>query len=245
MGPFLARRFLLSSLPEREHAVAIARRAVASATSPTSAELISANWNTVPVDGDTMIAILGAIVQATITPPPGWTLRTTQDSGSALRMWLYTKLASGEEPGTQWTLSSATKCWLWTGAYSGADYTSIAYNSTSALITPTLAVPANGWLITAGAGRHSAVGSPSSWSTSDGLDAELLDFGSAAGSGQDIAGAVYDSNRALSAGSYARTLTSTNTETTAASIAVALGVASGSTPPPLPSGSGARWGIHI
>lgn len=224
--------------------MAIARRSTATATSASSTELLEAAWNVVPVDGDVLVAVVGAIVQATLTPPPGWTLRATQDSGSALRQWLYTKIASGEGPSTQWTLSSATKAWVWTGGYSGADYASIVFGSTTGLVTPSLAVPADGWLISAGAGRHAATGSASTWTFSDGSGIELLDFGSNAGSGQDIAGAVYDSNRALAAASYSRTLTSTITETTSTSLGLAMGPA-GAPPPPLPSGSGARWGVHI
>ncbi len=225
--------------------MAIARRATAVATATSSTELLEPVWSSTPVDGDVLVAVVGAIVQATLTPPVGWTQRLIQDSGSALRMWLYTKPASSEGPSTQWGLSSATKAFVFCGAYSGADYASIVFNSNTTLVTPSLTVPSNAWLITSGTGRHSALGTPSTWTTSDGLDAELLDFGSSAASGQDIAGCVYDSNRALASGNYTRTLTSSKTETTTASLAVAFGQASGPTLPPLPSGSGTRWGIHI
>lgn len=219
----------------------IARRATASATNPTSATTLTGTWNVTPVNGDLLVAVVAAIVQTTITPPSGWTLLATQDSGSALRGWLYSRTAASEPGSNTWTIGSSSKCFLQCAAYSGANPGSLVSLSSTGTTTPAVTVPDQGWLVSAAAGRHATTGVASTWTVNDAQALELLDFGSSGGS-QDIAGAVYDSNRALSSGSYSRVLTSSQTETTSIAFAVAFGPTStgggGGT-------TGARWGIHL
>ncbi len=224
--------------------MAIARRSKATASSATSTNVLTTTWDVTPVDGDTLVALVVGLVQTTITPPAGWTQVQTQDSGSALRGWLFTKAAAGESSSNLWTLGTNTKCFAATAGYSGADFSTVVTGSNNGvLVTPSLTVPANGWLFTAAGARHAAAGAgASTWTTSDGSDLELLDFGSNAGSGNDIAGGVYDSNRALAAGSYTRTLTSSKSEVATITFAVAVGP-TGAAPPP--AGTGARWGVHL
>jgi hypothetical protein len=196
-----------------------------------------------------MIAVLAAIVQTTLTPPDGtWISLLTQDSGSNLRMWAYYKFASGEAAGASWGLASATKCWGWVGAYAGFDQANAPVAAGAAsLTTPSLAVPANGYLITAGAGRHANTGAATSYTSSDGADLELLDFGSNVTASNDVSGAVYDSNRALAAGNYTRTLNPSQAEALAASIAISFGpdTTGGGGGGTIQSTAGARWGIHV
>ena len=220
--------------------MAISRRATATATNATSNAVLSPAWDVTPSNGDLLLAVIAGIVQVSITPPAGWTLLGTQDSGTTLRSWMYSRTAASEPASNTWTLASTTKCWAWCGAYAGVDVSTLVHGRTTGLTTPSLAVPANGWLVSAAAGRHSNTGAPSTWTSSDGLDSERLDFGSNVSSSQDVAGAVYDSNRALAAGSYTRTLSSSNTE----SQSVAEAFAFGPTVAPAPS-TGARWGVHV
>jgi hypothetical protein len=178
-------------------------------------------------DGDQLIAVIGAILQTTITPPAGWTLIQAQDAGANLRVWSYRRLASGEPANYTWTLASSTKNHGIMLGYTGVDSTSpvTATSGTSSSGTshasPAVTVPNEGWLITHVAARHVTTGAATTWTTSDGSDAERADHGSTAGS-QDISGAVYDSARALSAGSASRTLTSSQSESLIALQSIAL-----------------------
>lgn len=200
-------------------------------------------------DGAFMVAFLGSIVQTTITPPAGWTLEQTQDAGANTRAWTYSRQVSSTpgsaaaEPATYtWTLGVNTKNHGVILAHSGVDSAtpiSAKAGGTSAAGTshasPSVAVTENGWLLTHAAARHATTGVATTWTTSDGLDAERADHGSTAGA-QDISGAVYDSNRALAAGSYSRTLTSSQTESQIALQSIALQVASTS-PTGAPTGA--------
>lgn len=224
--------------------MAISRRNSAYDGKTASASTMSPAWTVQPVDGDLLVAVVAAIVQTTITPPSGWTLRGTQDAGSSLRGWVYTRAAAAEPTSYTWTIASASKCFACILAYAEGDESSVVLASGTGLVTPTVAVPANGWLVSAAAGRHSNTGAVSTWTCSDGSDSERMDFGSNVTSSNDVAGAVYDSNRALSAGNANRTLTSTNTETTSIAFSLAFGPTAGGGGPPL-SSTGVGWGVRV
>lgn len=217
-------------------------------SAPASPYQLAPTFSAQPASGDLLIAVLTSLVQGGITAPAGWTFITSQDQGSSLRSWAYYRVAGASEPLTPtWTLGNSAKSWGWAGAYSGVATASApgwavaTPGASTAHGCPSIAVPANGWLVNAGAFRRTATGAASTYTINDGSAAERLDFSSNAGSGNDIGGAVYDSNRALTAGTYARTITSSQGESLDITYSFALTPADA---PPL-SGSGARWGILI
>lgn len=231
--------------------MAISRRTTATATNGTSSSAIIPAWagGILPTNGDLLVFIGAAILQTTLTPPDlTWTLLGQQDSGSSLRQWAYYKFASGVVAGETWSLGSATKCTGEILAYTGHDPTAApTWLGTTGSACPSIAVAANGWLINAGAGRHTNTGAATSWTINDGSAAELLDFGSNVAASNDIASCVYDSNRALTAGSYARTLTPTQTEALSTCMSIAFGpdTGGGGGGGGITSTPGARWGIHV
>jgi hypothetical protein len=228
--------------------VAISRRSTSQDTHATAATAITLALPAGTVTGDRLVAVMAAIVQQTITPPAGWTLLGTQLAGANTQLWAYYRDPAGDAGPYVWSLPSSTKCWGWMGSYTGCDLTaapgwaSASNAAGTSQATPSLAVPASGWLLTGAGARHAFTGAATSWTTSDGLDSERLDFGSSSASGSDISGAVYDSNRALTAGSYTRTLTASQSEGQVAAWAIAL---ASTTPPPPPVTGRAGWGIPI
>jgi hypothetical protein len=230
--------------------VAIALRNTATFTlSSGSTPNLTPAWagGVAPTNGDVMIAVISSIVQSAMTAPAGWTQLTTVDQGSSLRTWAYARVASSEPTSNTWTLGSSAKGFAWVGAYSGASITSTpgwtvaTPGGGTAHASAATTVPANGWLVNVGCFRRTATGAASTYTINDASAAERMDFSSNAGSGTDAGGAVYDSNRALTAGSYTRTITSSQSETLDVVYSFVL------TPDVLPplSGSGARWGILI
>jgi hypothetical protein len=214
----------------------------------TSTTAISVSMPITPPQSDLLVAIItGLTVVSPAAVPSGWTLLGSQIGGANLGSWVYWKVATSSESGTYgWTLGSSVKSAGWIGCYAGttgAAPTLLASNPAAgnAFVMPAVTVPANGWAITSVCARHSGIASASRWSTSDSGDSERVDFGSGSG-GSDIAFAVYDSSRALTAGALARTLTSTNTETQVAAVSIAVPA---SASPGGGSATGARWGVHL
>lgn len=175
------------------------------------------------VNGHTLRAEITVIGQPTITAPGGWTLIGTQDAGTTLRVATYWRAASSEPANYTWTLSSSFRAKGSITARSGIDTTTpldvtpTSNGSTTSgtshgtpSITP---VTSGAWLETVVGARHGATGVATTWTISDGLDAERQDTGSANGSGSDVTGAVYDSNRTLTPGTYSRTVTASQTIT--------------------------------
>lgn len=218
----------------------------ATVTNATSTTAVTPVLAAAPTSGNLLIAVLTAISQTTITAPTGWVLLGSQDAGSNTRAWAYYKAAGAAEPASNtWTIGTATKNWGVVLEYSGWDpatppvFAGVADASSTSMLTPSIVVPEGGWLVSAAGTRHTATGTASVWSTSDGSDVLRLSFGSNAGTGADIAGGVFDSNRGLVSAAYTRTLTSTNTEGQVAALAVAFGPVQ----PPLPPALSARWGV--
>ncbi len=202
----------------------------------------------VPVDGTVIVAFATSLTQGVLTPTAGWNLLAQTDSGSGLRAWAYWKVASSEPTTYTFELVTAAKSWLWVGNYSGVLTTS---DPTITAATPNLggtshacpsvAVPANGWLLNSGHFRRS-FSTAHTYTIDDGSASERFEFSSASASGMDVGGAVYDSNRALTNGAYARTITSSAAESTEVLYSVALSPASTGS---ISGGTGARWGIHL
>jgi hypothetical protein len=226
----------------------IARRVDGSDPHTSGVTALSVALSSVPVDGDMLIAIVfGLLVTDPTAAPSGFTLLGSQAGGANSKSWVYYKTASGESGTYAWSLASQVKSGAWVGAYSGVDTTvapvfaSSNPGSAAALACPGVTVGNSGWLISAACCRHSSIATASTWTDSDASDSERLDFGSGT-SGSDIAMSVYDSNRALTAGSYARTLTSTNTEGQIGMWSIALAAAGAPVTPSvaLPG----RWGVY-
>lgn len=182
--------------------------------------------------GDVMIALVGLISQTAITAPAGWTLIGTQDAGANTRYAAYSKVASASEPSSYaWSWTGSVKNSGWIGTYRNVDASDPVADSDSngtsvagtAFPTDAVTVPdPAGHLVTGVFERHSFTGAATTWTTSDGSDAERYDTGTNAGSGFDIAHAVYDSNRALDPGDVTRTLTASQSTGQVATWAIAL-----------------------
>lgn len=229
--------------------MSIARRVDGSDTHATSVTSLSVTLGTVPVDDDQLVAILHHIQQDDPSSvPAGWALIASQDAGANIRALVYMKIALSETGVYAWTIPVSTKCGLWVGCYSGCDpatpptAVSAALSSTSSAVCPDALIPDQGWLVSAVGARHAGTGAgATTWTNSAGGDSERLDFGSNAGSGQDIAMAVYDSAGAVSGPTTLhRTLTASRTESQLAVFGVVL-----SPPPVAPSGLTGRWGVFV
>lgn len=230
--------------------MAIALRGTGSDSNSSGATGLSPGWNVTPTNGDLCLAFISSIVQSGITIPAGWNLLGSYDMGSSLRAWAYWKVANNEAGGYNFTLGSAAKSWAWIGAYSGAKTdTAPAFGQDgdldTALLCPSLAVPASGWLVNAAATRRAATGAAASFTINDAQAVERFEFHTNAGSGNDAGGAVYDSNRALTAGNVQRTITSNTGQDMAVVFSVAFAPAVAPDPPAPVGGSFRGWGVHL
>lgn len=226
--------------------MAIARRVDGADLHTTSTTSVSVTLGTTPVDGDQLIAVVMSLSTTTPTPPSGWSILSSQTGGANDGSWVYTKTASSETGTYTWTGLGSAKAAAWVGCYSGVDTTAgpsyISTNpaSTANVTTPTLPVQDNWWLISVACCRHPTTGSASTWTDSDGSDSARVNFGSSGGSSADIAMALFDSNRPLTAGNVSRTLTSSNTEGQIAAWSIAL-------PLPIPpiTALAGYWGVPL
>jgi hypothetical protein len=209
----------------------IARRTVATARNGTSSTALVPVWagGVVPVDGDLLVAVCAQILQVDLTPPGGrgWLplLDAPLDAGTTLRMWAWWKFAQSEQPGEIWSMPSATKSWACIAAYSGFCDTEapVALGASGTHAAPAIAVPSNGWLITAAAGRHANTGTATAYQSSDLTDVELLDFGSNVSGSNDVSGIVCDTGRPLVAGPASRTFTPTQVESLRVALSISFG----------------------
>lgn len=173
--------------------------------------------------GNKLYCLIGSIGanSGSVTPPSGggWSLVKELLTGSSLRGQLYVKTAvSGDTGATHtWTFPSAGRMFGYSLAYSGVDVAASelvdATGTTTAgagpWATPALGVGDNDWLLTAAIGRENpGTATTKNWTTSDGSDLERFDLASAAEPSINITAALYDSGRALTAGSPSRNLTS-------------------------------------
>lgn len=170
-----------------------------------------------PIDGNTLVAVMAAVgTSVTFTAPAGWTLILTETSNTNVTLTAWTKTAASESGSYVFTPSGGVRGSVWVGEYSGvatstpidASAHGVALSSTTASATVTVAT-ANAWTITVGFGRHAAAGAAKTISDGDASDSVRHQHGSNNGSGNDYSAGVFDSNRALSTGADANTLTST------------------------------------
>ncbi len=229
--------------------MAIAYRTSCNDVNSSGNTTLDPTWSVVPTNGDVLIMCIASLTQSTITIPAGWNLLDQTDSGSGLRTWLYWKVAASEPSQYNVVLGGGgAKAWAWVAACDdvrdtedppGAVATPNLGGTTHAC--PSVSVPANGWLLNIGAFRRPFSGTRT-YTINDGSAAERFEFATSSASGNDIGGAVYDSNRALTLGSYARTITGSGTESTEVLYSIVLTPA---TVPPISGGGGSRWGIHL
>ncbi len=153
------------------------------------------------VSGDLLLAVIAAASQTTITAPAGWTQVATQDAGANLRSRVYRRTAGGSEGSNYtWTLGASARNYGWIGCYEGFDPTdpvpeALAFTATSGSgFNPTDVEPVEeGTIVTAAVALRTASGSGTTWQAtniSDGVERD--DSTTNAGSGLDIAGAVYE-----------------------------------------------------
>jgi hypothetical protein len=197
-----------------------------------------------PTSGNVLYAVTGVIgTTVTFTPPSGWTSVKAESTNSNVRLELWRKVAGGSEPSSYaWTPSIGAKGYAWVGEYSGVDTTTPEDASASGTVTSTTTASAtvtvgvaNAWTITAGIGRHNFTGSAQAITDGDASDSTRHTHGSNAGSGFDTTCAVFDSNRALSAGADGNTLTSNTTESVISWIEVSI----------RPSGAALTAGVYM
>ena len=183
------------------------------------------------LSGHVMVALIGLIGQDAITAPAGWTLIGTQDAGSNVRYASYYRVAGSEPANYTWSWAGSFKSSGWIRTYSNVDTTSpiaasfsvgTSVSGTGFAAGPVTIPEPAGFLVYGVFERHPASGSATTWTTSDGSDAERLDHGSNGGSGQDMSHATYDSNRRLPAEATSRTLTASQTVSQVATWAIAL-----------------------
>lgn len=171
--------------------------------------------------GHKLYCLLGSIgaSSGTVSAPAGWTLVKDLVTGSNLRAQLYARSAVSGDAGATftWAFPASGRMFGYSLAYSGVDLAASelvdAVGSTTAgsgpWATPTLALGANDWLLTAGLGRENpGTATAKNWTNSDASDVERFDLASAAEPSINNTAALYDSNRALGAGSYSRNLAS-------------------------------------
>lgn len=174
-----------------------------------------------PTSGRVLYAVTAVIGSSvTFSQPGGWTSVKAETTNANIRIEVWRKVAGGSEPSSYaWTPSIGAKGFAWVGEYSGVDTTTpedatasgTSTSSATASASVTVGV-ANAWTITAGIGRHNFTGAAQAITDGDASDSSRHSHGSNGGSGFDFTGAAFDSNRALSAGADANTLTSNTTE---------------------------------
>lgn len=171
--------------------------------------------------GNKLYVLVGSVGAAagTITAPSNWAKVLDLITGTNLRSVLYAKTAvSGDIGATHtWTFPASGRNFGYSVAYSGVDVAASdladVSGSTTAdngpWSTPSLALAAGDWLLTAGVGRESpGTSAVKNWTTSDGADVERFDVDSDSEPSINVTAALWDSGRALTAGSHNRTLNS-------------------------------------
>jgi hypothetical protein len=177
---------------------------------------------------DHLIAYIAAGGAPSITPPAGWTLVNTVASGTAVRLWMYHKLASSEPASWTWTLGTSLRTWGWVGAYTGVDPTTPitatgtdnTLTGSTALSPAFAAIASHGQGISAAAAVRAATGVATTWTPTS---TERADLSTNAGAGIDITGDVADSvNPNDFDGSYAPTLTASQAQTDGVALSCTL-----------------------
>lgn len=214
--------------------MAIAFVNVATAQANSSTTSLAVNVPSGVVNGNLMITILELNAAVTVTQPGGWTSvgngAPAQSGTNTLDAWW--RIASSEPASYTWTFGSA-KCNICALAYSGTTATPIetgafGSNTSPTATTGSITVSNNDWNIAIYSDRDASAGS--TWTTPTGTTsrAGLLNTGTSEGSL-----AVFDTNAAVTAGSYTYTSTSSTTQSTTVTGAIGiLAAATGVAPPP-------------
>jgi hypothetical protein len=194
--------------------------------------------------GDKLYVITGSIGSnaGEVTVPAGWSKAFELSTGGSLRALLCTKTAAPGDAGTTvtWTYPSSGRTFGLSVAYSGVDVdasdlvsaTGVNELESGPWPTPSLSLSAGDWLLTAAVGRENpGTATAKSWANADTSDVERFDVSSTAEPSINISAALWDSNRALAAGTAARTITAslpfTNSQVWAARIPAPVGAAPG------------------
>jgi len=199
---------------------------------------------------DVMVALIGKIDQAAITPPAGWTLIGSQLAGSNVIYEAYYRLATASEPANYtWSWTGSFKNIGWIGSYRNADPLAPILGSAStgtntpgtafSTPVPAVTVPAGGGIIRSAFERHAATGATNTWTISS--STERMDAGSNGGSGQDDSHAVYDTTLNVAAAPAVRTVTASQTVSQIALWTIALSPNPTTTEISVATASGPLW----
>lgn len=167
----------------------------ASVTNGTAGTSVTVTKPAGTADGDLLVAVIAEAGTGAITAPAGWTLAGDATAGTSLRSAIYWKIASSEGASWTWTLASSARNWGWAANYTNADTTdpllvrSAVYATGTSYTTPTAEVLDPSRWLGAVAAVRTASGAATTWT---GSGSERFDGSTNAGSGTDIAGAVYE-----------------------------------------------------
>jgi hypothetical protein len=194
---------------------------------------------------------------ATITDPTGstWAKLAEFAPGSAIKSAVYYRDATAGEPASYtWGYSGSSRNFGYAVTYSGCDLavapsaSATVYNDTGDPgPAPALALGAGDWLATLAAGRQNpGTDDAKEWAIDDPGDAERFDFYQATtGTGAKLTGAWWDSNRALTAGTYQRSPDPSLALAQWHAWSVRLAVPAGAPPPPATPGAWSHMGVPI
>lgn len=172
------------------------------------------------VAGNKLYCLVGSVgaTAGSLTAPAGWTPVMELLTGTNLRGSLFSRTAvAGDGSATfTWTFPASGRNFGYSLAYSGVDTAaadladSVANSAPGAgpWAAPSLSVADGDWLITAGIARENpGTSTGKNWTDSDTSDVERFDNTTDSAPSINISAALFDSNRALTAGASARTLT--------------------------------------
>jgi hypothetical protein len=170
--------------------------------------------------GHKLFVLIGSVGanSGSVTAPSGWTLVKELLTGSALRVQLYSRVATSADASATytWTFPSAGRNFGYSVAYSGvdttvtdlADATGDTNSGTGPWATPSLALSAGDWLITAAVARENpGTSTAKNWTSSDTSDIERYDLTTDSAPSINVSASLFDSGRALPAGTVTRSLT--------------------------------------
>lgn len=172
--------------------------------------------------GHKLYVLIGSVGanSGSVTAPSGWTKVLELLTGTSLRGALYSRTAIAGDGGSTftWTFPSSGRNFGYSLAYSGVDVAASeladAVGTTDAgtgpWATPSLSLAAGDWLLTAGVGRENpGTSAAKNWTSSDSSDLERFDNTTDSAPSINVSAGLFDSNRALTAGTHSRSLSET------------------------------------
>ena len=170
--------------------------------------------------GHKLYVLIGSVGanSGSVTVPSGWTPIKELATGTSLRGALYSRTAIAGDGGATftWTFPSSGRNFGYAVAYSGVDVAASeladAVGTTTAgsgpWATPSLSLGDGDWLLTAGVGRENpGTSAVKNWTSSDTSDLERFDNTTDSAPSINVSASLFDSNRALTAGTHSRSLT--------------------------------------